>query len=97
MVSMAMASARAVTTFTLSTSVSEWSNGTPLRRVSRRFCRGGRGEGRKERGRKIEEWRVTEDNRMEGEGRSGRQMSMRADKARDERGRKRRVEGRGEI
>ena len=56
----------------------------------------GNGEGREERGRKIEEWRVKEDNRMEGEVRSGRQMSMKADKARDERGRKRRVEGKGE-
>ena len=46
MVSMAMASERATTTFMLSTSVSEWSSGTPLRRVSRRFCKGGEGEGR---------------------------------------------------
>ena len=65
MVSMAIASARDVTTFTLSTSVSEWSNGTPLRRVSRRFCRGGRGEGEWETGRGGEGREGKEDRRVE--------------------------------
>ena len=54
MVSMAMASERATTTFMLSMSVSEWSSGTPLRRVSRRFCKGGGGEGRGGEGREGE-------------------------------------------